>query len=70
VGTLKLGHHTHHDSKKRKSDATGACSKISRLAQPALAEMLTAAETVLAATGNAVALCPAWGMDACGQGPS
>ena len=32
-----------------------------RLAQPALAEVLAAAESVLAATGNAVALCPVWG---------
>lgn len=31
------------------------------LAQPALAGLLAAAETVLAATGNAVALCPAYG---------
>jgi hypothetical protein len=29
--------------------------------------MLTAAEAVLAATGSAVALCPAYGLDACGQ---
>lgn len=31
------------------------------LAQPALADLLAAAETVLAATGNAVALCPVYG---------
>lgn len=31
------------------------------LAQLELAELLAAAETVLAATGNAVALCPAYG---------
>src|ERR1700741_2337708 len=37
-----------------------------RLAQPALAEMLTAGQTVLSAAGNAVALCPPWGLDACG----
>ena len=40
-------------------------ASVFRLAQPALAEMLTAAETVLAATGNAVALCPTWGC--CGR---
>jgi len=39
-------------------------ASVFRLAQPALAEMLAAAETVLAATGSAVALCPAWGLDA------
>ena len=49
------------------SEPAGRAS-VFRLAQPALAEMLTAAETVLAATGNAVALCPAWGLDACGAG--
>lgn len=38
---------------------------VFRLTQPALAEMLTAAQAVLAATGNAVALCPAWGIDGC-----
>jgi DNA-binding transcriptional ArsR family regulator len=31
------------------------------LARPELAELLAAAETVLAATGNAVALCPTYG---------
>lgn len=41
-------------------------ASVFRLAQPALAEMLAAAEAVLAATGNAVALCPAWGADASG----
>jgi ArsR family transcriptional regulator, cadmium/lead-responsive transcriptional repressor len=39
-------------------------ASVFRLAQPALAEILTAAETVLAATGNAVALCPDYGLDA------
>ena len=42
------------------SEPAGRAS-VFRLAQPALAEMLAAAETVLDATGNAVALCPAWG---------
>jgi DNA-binding transcriptional ArsR family regulator len=41
-------------------------SSLFRLAQPALADMHTGAETVLAATGNAVALCPVWGTDCCG----
>src|SRR5882672_1776514 len=48
------------------SEAAGRAS-VFRLAQPALADMLTAAEAVLAATGNAVALCPVYGLDACGQ---
>jgi len=39
--------------------AVGRASVYS-LAQPALRELLTAAEEVLAATGNAVALCPAY----------
>src|SRR5690242_21842232 len=39
------------------SEPAGRAS-VFRLAQPALADMLTAAEIVLAATGNAVALCP------------
>jgi ArsR family transcriptional regulator, cadmium/lead-responsive transcriptional repressor len=51
------------------SDPSGRAS-VFRLAQPALAEMLTAAETVLAATGNAVALCPAYGLDARGAEPA
>ena len=42
-------------------------ASVFRLAQPALADMLTAAETVLAATGNAVALCPVWGTGSCDQ---
>ena len=42
------------------SEPAGRAS-VFRLAQPALAEMLAAAETVLDATGNAIALCPAWG---------
>lgn len=40
--------------------AAGRASVYS-LAQPALADLLAAAETVLAATGNAVALCPTYG---------
>jgi ArsR family transcriptional regulator, cadmium/lead-responsive transcriptional repressor len=45
------------------SDPAGRAS-LFRLTQPALADLLTAAETVLEATGNAVALCPVWGPDA------
>ena len=36
-------------------------ASVYSLAQPALLEVLAAAEQVLAATGNAVALCPAYG---------
>src|ERR1700722_4051395 len=42
-------------------------ASVFRLAQPALGDMLTAAEAVLAATGSAVALCPVYGLDACGR---
>ena len=48
------------------SEPAGRAS-VFRLAQPALADLLTAAEAVLAATGSAVALCPVYGLDACGQ---
>jgi DNA-binding transcriptional ArsR family regulator len=51
------------------SEPAGRAS-VFRLAQPALADMLTAAEQVLAATGNAVALCQEWGLDACCPEPS
>jgi ArsR family transcriptional regulator, cadmium/lead-responsive transcriptional repressor len=51
------------------SEPAGRAS-VFRLAQPALADMLAAAETVLAATGNAVALCPVYGLDTCGREPS
>jgi DNA-binding transcriptional ArsR family regulator len=44
------------------SDPVGRAS-LFRLAQPALVDVLAAAETVLAATGNAVALCPNYGTD-------
>jgi DNA-binding transcriptional ArsR family regulator len=46
------------------SEPAGRAS-VFRLAQPALADMLASAEAVLAATGNAVALCPIWGGDCC-----
>lgn len=42
------------------SEPAGRAS-LFRLTQPALVEVLSAAETVLAATGNAVALCPTYG---------
>jgi hypothetical protein len=51
------------------SEPAGRAS-VFRPASPALAEMLTAAETVLVATGNAVALRPDYGMNACGGEPS
>ncbi|RJO70651.1 ArsR family transcriptional regulator [Nocardia panacis] len=41
-------------------------ASLFRLAQPGLVDILTAAETVLAATGNAVALCPTYGAEPCG----
>jgi DNA-binding transcriptional ArsR family regulator len=47
------------------SEPVGRAS-VFRLAQPALADLLAASETLLAATGNAVALCPVWGTDCCG----
>ena len=37
-------------------------ASVYSLAQPELADLLAAAETVLAATGNAVALCPVYGL--------
>ena len=43
------------------SEPVGRASMF-RLAQPGVVEVLAAAETVLAATGNAVALCPAYGV--------
>jgi DNA-binding transcriptional ArsR family regulator len=46
------------------SEPEGRAS-VFRLAQPALADMLSAAETVLAATGDAVVVCPVWG-EGCG----
>lgn len=38
-------------------------ASVYSLTQPALTDLLSAAETVLAATGNAVALCPAYGQE-------
>jgi DNA-binding transcriptional ArsR family regulator len=48
------------------SEAAGRAS-VFRLAQPALGDMLAAAEAMLAATGNAVALCPVNGLDTRGE---
>jgi DNA-binding transcriptional ArsR family regulator len=38
-------------------------ASLFRLSQPALIDLLTSAETVLEATGQAVAICPTYGMD-------
>lgn len=43
------------------SEPVGRAS-VFRLVQPTMIDMLTAAEAVLAATGNAVALCPTYGI--------
>ena len=47
------------------SEPVGRAS-LFRLTQPALVDLLASAETVLADTGNAVALCPTYGVDGCG----
>jgi DNA-binding transcriptional ArsR family regulator len=47
------------------SEPVGRAS-LFRLSQPALLNVLASAETVLAATGQAVALCPNYGLDSCG----
>jgi len=46
------------------SDPVGRAS-LFRLTQPAVIDVLNAAETVLEETGNAVALCPTYGVDRC-----
>jgi DNA-binding transcriptional ArsR family regulator len=46
------------------SDPVGRAS-VFRLSQPALVDVLASAETVLQSTGQAVALCPAYGIDSC-----
>jgi DNA-binding transcriptional ArsR family regulator len=51
------------------SEPAGRAS-VFQLTQPELVDMLTAAEAVLTATGNAVALCPEYGPDSSGQAPS
>lgn len=40
-------------------------ASVFSLSRPELRDLLTAAETVLSATGNAVALCPNYGEGAC-----
>jgi DNA-binding transcriptional ArsR family regulator len=50
------------------STPVGRASEF-RLAQPDVVAILAAAETVLDATGNAVALCPTYGVDTCGDQP-
>lgn len=49
------------------SEPVGRAS-LFRLTRPELVQMLSAAEEVLAATGNAVALCPEYGIDSCCSG--
>lgn len=46
------------------SEPVGRAS-VFRLSQPALVDLLASAETVLQSTGQAVALCPAYGIDSC-----
>lgn len=48
------------------SEPVGRAS-VFRLAQPGVVDVLAAAEVVLAATGNAVALCPTYGLDTCSE---
>src|ERR687887_1178729 len=49
------------------TSAPAGRASVFRLAQPALADVLASAEAVLAATGNAVALCPAWESGCCDE---
>ncbi|HYO03292.1 MAG TPA: metalloregulator ArsR/SmtB family transcription factor [Mycobacterium sp.] len=46
------------------SEPVGRAS-LFRLTQPALIDVLTSAQTVLDATGHAVAVCPRYGVDRC-----
>lgn len=46
------------------SEPVGRAS-VFRLSQPALVDVLAAAEAVLQSTGQAVALCPSYGIDSC-----
>ena len=48
------------------SEPVGRAS-VFRLSQPALIDLLASAETVLQSTGQAVALCPAYGIDSCAE---
>ncbi|KLO30767.1 ArsR family transcriptional regulator [Mycobacterium nebraskense] len=51
------------------SEPVGRAS-LFRLTQPALIDVLTCAETVLQATGQAVALCPTYGVDSAAAEPT
>lgn len=46
------------------SEPVGRAS-LFRLSQPALIDVLASAQTVLDATGQAVAVCPTYGIDSC-----
>lgn len=48
------------------SDPVGRAS-LFRLSQPALIDLLASAEAVLQSTGQAVALCPDYGIDSCAE---
>jgi DNA-binding transcriptional ArsR family regulator len=48
------------------SEPVGRAS-VFRLSQPALIDLLASAETVLQSTGQAVALCPAYGIESCAE---
>ena len=48
------------------SEPVGRAS-VFRLSQPALIDLLASAETVLQSTGQAVALCPVYGIDSCAE---
>lgn len=50
------------------SEPVGRAS-VFRLSQPALVDLLASAETVLQAGGQAVALCPSYGIDSCTKDP-
>lgn len=43
----------------------GPVTRVFQLSQPALVDLLTAAEAVLESTGQAGALCPCYGIDSC-----
>lgn len=46
------------------SEPVGRAS-LFRLTQPALSDVLASAQSVLEATGEAVSICPTYGMDSC-----
>ena len=51
------------------SEPVGRAS-LFRLTQPALIDVLASAQTVLDATGQAVAVCPTYGIDGCPPEPT